>query len=70
MYIFFSNDAYSAFRHPDTTERVKTYQIIIIWLYTSKHWDQACQLIFKNRSNFGEVDVAPVKNDKVNKVEK
>ena len=24
----------------------------------------------KNRSNFGEVDVAPAKNDKVNKVEK
>ena len=26
--------------------------------------------IFKYRSNFGEVDVAPLKNDKVNKVEK
>ena len=25
---------------------------------------------WKNRSNFGEVDVAPAKNDKVNKVEK
>ena len=24
----------------------------------------------KNRSNFGEVDVAPAKNDKVNKMEK
>ena len=27
-------------------------------------------LSLKNRSNFGEVDVAPAKNDKVNKVEK
>ena len=25
---------------------------------------------WKNRSNFGEVDVAPAKNDKINKVEK
>ena len=27
-------------------------------------------IIRKYRSNFGEVDVAPAKNDKVNKVEK
>ena len=26
--------------------------------------------LVKNRSNFGEVDVAPAKTDKVNKVEK
>ena len=28
------------------------------------------QVLYKNRSNFGEVDVASAKTDKVNKVEK
>ena len=32
--------------------------------------DRIDEIKYKNRSNFGEVDVAPAKTDKINKVEK